>query len=296
LPTRKQVFSASAAASAALLGVGFAGYLGDGLPSRLPEGYALRQQILTQLQAERQRNIQSGRCNLNGKGLYQTPGAFLTHWDCRPKEKNGRTPRLVVVGDSHAADIANALSLNGVDHVQITGSACPLLLRRSVLSDQCAVVRTLVDAQLRPTDWVILANQFQPHEVAPDYIDTVMADWAGRSAKTLILSPLPEYPMLGNAFLMQGPARVNNLRPDTAILEGFKNSIATLEMPQDVRFVDTVGLLCGGTRSCRPADEGKLTYVDPHHLSNDAAKTLGARLVQFLQNEGWQDTAVAALN
>lgn len=287
LATRPQVFITSALASVVIFSVGFAGYLANGFPTRLPSGYELRQERLAELRAVRHADIRSGTCNFNRKGPHQTLEEFLTHWDCMPEDDAHTAPRLVVVGDSHAADIASALSLNGVEHIQITSAACPLLLDKKELPPNCAVVRTLLDKHLRADDWVILANQFQRDEVTQSYIRNVMQEWAPRSAKTLLLAPRFEFPRFENAFLMQGPERLRNLLPETSVWQDFTEAVATLDVPKTLRVIDTVSLLCSDLAHCAAVKDGQLMYVDSHHFSGKAARQVGANLARQLQAEGW---------
>ncbi|WP_299962004.1 acyltransferase family protein [uncultured Roseobacter sp.] len=287
LPTRPQVFTTSALASAVILGAGFVGYLANGFPTRLPAGYEIRQERLAELRAVRHADIRSGVCNFNRKGPHQTLEDFLGHWDCAPEEQGARAPRLIVVGDSHAADISSALTLNGIDHIQITSSACPLLLDKAGVPPNCEVIRRLLDKHLRPDDWVILANKFQPHEVTESYIRNVVEEWAPRSARTLLLAPRFEFPSFENAFLMQGAARLDNLQPETETWQDFTETVAKLEVPETIRLIDTTSLLCADLAQCSPVKDGQLMYVDGHHFSGEAARQVGASLARKLQAEGW---------
>lgn len=287
LATRPQVFTASALTSALILAVGLVGHFANGFPNRLPAGYEIRQERLAELRAVRHADIRSGVCNFNRKGPHRTLEDFLGHWDCAPEEQGARAPRLIVVGDSHAADISSALTLNGIDHIQITSSACPLLLDKAGLPPNCAAVRTLLDKHLRADDWVILANQFQRDEATQSYIRNVMQEWAPRSAKTLLLAPRFEFPRFENAFLMQGPERLHNLPPETTVWQDFTEAVATLDVPKTMRVIDTVSLLCSDLAHCTAVKDGQLMYVDSHHFSGQAARQVGAGLAQHLQAEGW---------
>lgn len=61
------------------------------------------------------------------RGAYRCLGPFLQNWDCLGRGGNGLIPTgIAIYTDSHAADIAGALWLNGFDALELTGNGCSL--------------------------------------------------------------------------------------------------------------------------------------------------------------------------
>lgn len=283
LPTRAGVFAASALAGAALLGLGLAGHLAGGFPGRMAPGFEDRQAQLRDLHLARRDGIRAERCNFDQP---QVPGAieaFIARWDCLPDSVAGPAPRVLVFGDSHAADISNALNQNGFDHVQVTGIACSLLPAPIGAEADCAALRDLAAAHLRPQDIVILANRFQGAEASPARLEEALAAWAPLAGQVLLLAPRPEFDRLTTAFLMEGAEKLHGLPPQTGQIERFYRAVADLSLPDNSTVVDSWKLFCEGRERCDPVAGTEPLYVDPHHFSNRAAKRVGAELIRYLQ-------------
>ena len=274
LQRRAALFAAAGGALALMLAVGLAGHLAQGFPGRLPAGYADRARLLAAAEAGRETGIRAGLCHFGQRARSGDVAVFLDRWDCRP----GTEPRIAVFGDSHAADVAMALRLNGIAPLQLGGAGCPLL-RTATEARYCPPLRARFEAELRPGDMVLLANHFGAAEIAPDYLARLVAYWAGRGLQVAILTPRPEYPGFVRAFLWRGPAGIAVLRPDAGAAQGFAAALGPL--PGDLTVIDSGALFCpdGG---CPPLAEGELLVTDGQHLTRAGARRFGAALAAEL--------------
>ncbi|GFE52480.1 hypothetical protein So717_42330 [Roseobacter cerasinus] len=287
LATRARVFAASGVAGVALLIFGFVGYGAGGFPQRLPDAYGARQATLEAEWRDRQDAVWAGTCHFNKRGAFGELPDFLDQWNCIPPGDDLTRPRLVVYGDSLAADIASALTQQNIDHLQLTGASCALALDDTEEPPYCKALKERLKVHLRAGDWLLLANSYAPTEIQGAYLDRVVADWSARADKLLLFTPRPEYPQLKQRFLWFGEDRLAQTTPDMHKALLFSASMSETRPPTNVHILDSAGLICAGRVPCSPVTDGKLLYIDKEHFTNGAARSFGAELIPELQRLGW---------
>lgn len=226
----------------------------------------------------RDKGIRAGKCHYNrdtGDGIT----GFLDRWSCT----NADEPGLVslpagIFGDSHAADKAHAIRLNGFDVLQMTGAGCPLIPGLPA-RPQCDALRDAFHAHMADLDLhtVILARRYLPEELTPDYLQSVVDYWTARYDSVYLFTPTPVFPDFDRQVQMLKPEGLRLLRPDPALREGFASAIAGVDL-KGVHLIDTWALFCPDPAACAPWDSAS-KLVDKYHLSVHGAQELGRRLM-----------------
>lgn len=118
----KSVVQLGVAGSVLIGAIGLSGHISEGFRDlRITNVAFARDAVLQQVRIERQKLIRAGICHFDEN---LPIGTFIAKWNCKSNDENLFDSRVVVFGDSHAADKAIALRLNGVDTWQITGAGC----------------------------------------------------------------------------------------------------------------------------------------------------------------------------
>lgn len=267
------VFGSSAVVGAFLVGTGAILVTKGGVPSRMPSSFFNNQIALTDLQDRRMEVIRAGTCQFNRMGQFSTIGSFIENWDCAPATEPSRI--VAVFGDSHAADKAAALRLAGIDPMQVTGAGCSLLPEPG----HCGRLLDLFhrEAEKRNITTVMIANQYEQHELDPSYLQQVIDYWTARYKHVILFSPTPRWHKFERTFLRDGLQGVSALVADQRDAEVFVRRIDDLQLPDAMRVVDTGHLLCRGQVPCRSTTE-MLFVVDDAHLSEQGARIMGTGL------------------
>ena len=123
------VFTTGAAMSAVIVAIGLSGSVTNGYEQefiRNNDGAMIAR--IKAMQDERQILIRAGECYFNTLGKHKDIASFLSNWDCAadPRFADAKPVPLIVVGDSHSADVVLALKLNGYAPLQMGGADCSL--------------------------------------------------------------------------------------------------------------------------------------------------------------------------
>ena len=283
--SRGAIFGLSGASLVAMVGLGLAGSLSDGAEGRLnPAAIAKRAELAANFDGM-QAAIRSGTCSFTERGRFQRLGPFLENWDCRGTGGNGLTSTgIAIFGDSHAADIAGALWLQGRDALQLTGNGCSLA--PSQMSPPCHQIADRFRAELARagTTEVWLANRFNAAELETEIMTEMAAYWTLPGVKVTIFSPLPEFPafepkMIRYAWLGEVP----DLRADTHSHNRFiQADIQQILTEAGMAMADSLPLFCADRPHCSPLAGEQMLMNDESHLSPEGAKLFGLGVVALL--------------
>ncbi len=293
--SRSAVFGLSGASLVAMVGLGLAGSLSEGAEGRLnPEAIAKRAELAANFTAM-QAAIRSGTCSFTERGPYQRLGPFLEHWDCRGQGGAGlggaglggaglRPTGIAIYGDSHAADIAGALWLNGLDALQLTGNGCSLA--PSQMNQPCRQIAERFRTELARAGvtQVWLANRFSAAELATGTMAELAAYWTLPGVRVTIFTPLPEFPGFEPRMIrFAWRGEVPDLRPDLRTHDRFVQADLHQILSQSgIAVADSTALFCSGRPDCSPLAGDAMLMNDESHLSPAGAKLFGAGLLSLL--------------
>ena len=139
--------------------------------------------------------IRRGICHFR-KGINPPIEDFLVHWRCT----GGKTGRgILVVGDSHAGDVAAGFMLNRIEIAQMTGAGCILSPKR--MSRDC---RRLFDLALSHGDtfkMIVMANDQTSNLYTKEDIDDMLIYWGMIHIPIVWLSDMPHFPEINDLKL-----------------------------------------------------------------------------------------------
>lgn len=276
--SRAQIFGLSAAGTAVMIGIGAAGMATNGFLGR----YAPEDRYLASLSKRE-------------AGAY-VHARFESLRD-RPFRADDPRPKLILVGDSYAEDLTNALFEAGLaERVQLSTHAisarCGNLHLDFDFSDRidevdrhrCATDRDYADRGLQKrlveADIIWLASSWREWqaELLPQSLQRIERDFGKRP----LVFGRKNFGDVNRLRLLQMPAadRVNAENPMSAEHLA-TNRLMLKTLPTD-QFIDVSALLCGSGEDCRLFDDGgALVSYDGGHLSKTGAVLYGRRLAEL---------------
>ncbi|MBS0565588.1 MAG: acyltransferase [Proteobacteria bacterium] len=223
-----------------------------------------------------------GLCELNTSFLNIRIEQFERSWNCVPPAGAPTTvSNLAIYGDSHATDIASALRFNGVDVLYMAEAGCSL--SPLTMKSKCRRVADFMKEQIaahKITDlWLV--NYYEPNELTPEAVASMIAYWKATGTRLTIFSPTPEFLDLKNRMLRTvGEGRplslVRHAEPEA---EFFRPEVQSLLKAAGVRVIDSGAIFCKVMPDCLPLDDGQPLMIDDHHLTLEGARRFGAVLV-----------------
>lgn len=268
------------AGSALIAGIGIYLILQDGRAGRWYQDAAFleRYDVVNQLHRQRSTNIRAGECHFNGRGKHRKIDEFVRKWSCAPNDEAELNPsRIGVFGDSHSADKAVALRLNGIDTMQIGGAGCSLLPPENE-AGRCAKLIELFHEKAAVYDLstVVLANYYSGRELTPDYLKRVLEYWSGRYTKVFVFSPMPRYGRWRESFLRTSKP---SFEADSSSHRKFFEALKKLDIPANAQIINTSQIFCAAWSECDFGKSGKHPLTDYGHLSTYGARVFGKTLL-----------------
>lgn len=151
--------------------IGYFTYARDGLLFRSIADSAMQQReaIRKSVSSQRSLGVKRGICHFNQSKSKLEIESFIENWNCFSDNEDLVDSRVLVFGDSHSADLAMALRLNGIDVVQISGSGCPLNLSLiNTKTAYCTQLFNLVDTHSNVFDSIFLSNRFPKEQLTKE--------------------------------------------------------------------------------------------------------------------------------
>jgi len=232
---------------------------------------------------DRQRAIFSGTCSFDGQhGRYRVFSEFISAWDCW----GSTTPRTVVVGDSHAADIAMSLRSIGWDIGQMTGAGCSIV--PSQMAETCRQQFDFIrrNAAAKGLNVLVLGNRFRPSELTEESRREIEDYWFWPGVKIWFFTGLPETTNLASLRprATMHSLDINSLQLDEAgslPSEHFAELLAR-DKP-DLRVFNSRKLICGIDQeaACTWHTHGKVLLIDGQHLTVEGAVLFGRRIAEM---------------
>lgn len=263
-------------AGATLIGtVGLAGHMNEGF-RELRAGNAVfaRDTVLQQARTERQQLIRAGTCHFDENLPIAT---FIERWNCRSNDGRLLDSRVAVFGDSHGADKAVALRLNGVGVWQITGAGCEVA-PEFIKDDrkQCMELFRLFESQKPSLKGIILANRFAMHELTDAYVEATLRYWGQTGLPVILFAPMPEFSSQQQEYATKGVATIPpSYERETRFFELLKRHV----IPPNIVILRASDYWCGDS-ACVVARNGEYLMTDEDHLSRRGAELFGKALME----------------
>lgn len=255
--------------------IGVAGHVSEGFRGLRAGNVAhARDAALQQVRAERQQFIRAGTCHFDENLPIET---FIAKWNCKSNDENLIDSRVVVFGDSHAADKAVALRLNGVDVWQITGAGCDIA--PDVVKDDrkyCRELFRLLENQKSSLKGVFLANRFAVHDLTDEYIEAVLRYWGQTGLPVILFSPMPEFSAQQQEYAAKGSTTIP---PSHEREAKFFDLLKKRAIPPNIVILKASEYWCGA-QACAVASNGKYMMTDEDHLSQRGAELFGKALME----------------
>jgi peptidoglycan/LPS O-acetylase OafA/YrhL len=228
------------------------------------------------------REFGTGRCFEIPTGNYLDPACLRIATD---------RPSVLLVGDSHAAQLSQALRERlepGLRLQQVTVAGCrPALDTRGLR--RCRRVRDII---LRETDLsrvsaIVLAGRWEQEDIGP-LAKTVASLRARKVPVVAVIGPVVEYDadmpdILARAMLAGDPERIAALRITER--EAVDDRLGPAVRAAGGRYLSHFAIECP-TRRCRLfMPDGAPTHIDHSHLSPLAARVVADRIVPLLRDK-----------
>jgi peptidoglycan/LPS O-acetylase OafA/YrhL len=194
--------------------------------------------------------------------------------------------RVLIIGDSHAKDMFNALTRNQALFAG-TGFARFALNRHSLEADLQVMVAT---PNFRAADTILIAPRYHPEY--RDLLATVLAVLAGQGKEILVLGNTAEFDVGGDLPLFDwylrrvgGLAGLNAAAPryEAPGAVAREAGIRAIAVAAGAGFLSRRDLMCDGERCTLATPAGLKTMYDDTHWTLDGAALFGRRAAEA----GW---------
>lgn len=236
--------------------------------------------LVQQARNERQLLIRAGTCHYDEN---LPIGRFIENWNCRSDDEELFDSKVLVFGDSHAADKVVALRLNGLDALQVTGAGCQVAPGH-VKQDRLHCLK-LFDLLLREksnANVIMVANRFAESELNEAYIEEILQYWGGMDIPVVLFSPSPDFARQHEELVKTGRA---TYPPSFERENRFFDLLGRFDLPDNIRVLKASDYWCprkaGAERDnkvCSVYKGGTLLMTDEDHLAEAGARNFGKLL------------------
>lgn len=207
---------------------------------------------------------------------------FKKQWDCLG---SGEMVDVVVIGDSHAADIAHSLRESGVNVGQLTGAGCSL--EPLFMAPYCKTIfnhlkeNYLDNGRLKG---VILANRFNEYEMSNLAVSNTNEYW-NPEVKKIIFSSKPEYPRFQNQLIRNRLNNAEHYYVDFARADRSYEVYSSYK-GENQKVINTKQLFCSiaNTEQCNPVFRNEILVSDDSHFSSAGAIFFGNAISDLVLN------------
>jgi peptidoglycan/LPS O-acetylase OafA/YrhL len=282
---RQVVWRTAATCSVVLIAMGLAAHVAHGFQERMPAAYVSELRHFKVLRTQRTRWLKTS-CYLH-QDVLAAIGRELQPGICTPQSERAR---VLVVGDSHAADKAMALRMNDVVVDHVTGPDCSLAPSKMEYKCRQRFDVLIRNGVFKRYDLVLLADRWNDAEEVADFARE-LDYWKGSGARLAIFGPMPEFGHFAERtayHVGQGSSRVQ--AASLSVMD--ERKLAETQLPlrriaesHGLEFVDTAAYFCAlsGQRDCAPVTGQEYLVVDYGHLSETGAKLFGSRITTDLR-------------
>ncbi len=212
-------------------------------------------------------------------------------WDTCLGRDTG-APRLILFGDSHAADLWLALKDNsrGFSLRQVTATYCPPLLPSYAtgLPFCTKVVGRFFGDYLKashPRDTIMMSERWNPGQLAD--LKTTIRAFRKTGAHVVVVGPAPEYdmalPRLEFASLVRGDPTIIR-RAEVVTIPPLDAALHRVADDEHAQYVSLVGALCSRD-GCRPyAAPNVPMLLDTDHLTTEGARLISPLLIAAVEH------------
>lgn len=263
--------------------IGYNAYVRDGLRFRAAakKMEQFRADAIKKEDKVRQVKIKAGVCQFNKTGQYSDIESFVAHWKCFSDDESLYSSRVLMFGDSHAADKSMGLRLNGVDVVQLGGAGCSI--NPSLATDQrnyCSQLFGLVKKHENAYDVIFLSNSFPMSQINFENISQIFKYWSG-SKKVFLFTPMPDFSTQMNDYIKSGKISSS---PDFQREDNFLAFVEKIGLPSNFQIVKSSDVWCLNRKSsddypCSYANNHEILMTDGGHLSAKGAKIFGRNML-----------------
>jgi hypothetical protein len=190
---------------------------------------------------------------------------------------------IAIFGDSHSADIAEAMRANGGDVMQIGGANCSLT--PELMSPDCRKIARFTKQKIVAGGikrlW--LANRYFPPELTPAAIRSMIEFWKIDGVAVSVFSPMPEYRNLRDVAAKAVWLGIEMpLTLDSRTNQRFMAELKDLFTRSSVGVLDSKKLFCAASQGCAAFAGTTPLMTDGQHLSAEGARRFGRALVEEL--------------
>lgn len=200
---------------------------------------------------------------------------FLQNWNCAGSESG---KGILVVGDSHAAELAAGFKLNGMDIGQMTGAGCWLAPQK--MTRECRALFDLVTSRRGQFKTIVMANDQTYKIYTESEIQSVLAYWGRLHLPIVWLSDMPQFSALNDRKVKNLAKFASDMAGEYPILlDAAQSNYRTMNRIAAGRFevLDSSSTYCSissDKHSCLPYEPGVgWLALETGHLT-----PLGARL------------------
>lgn len=255
---------------------------------------ARSREMIAYLDYDAGREFRSGRCLMNAKT--EREGAQFDSVACVDSISRG-SPRILLLGDSHAAQYYEALrtSFPGIHLAQVTATGCRPLLHPTG-SDRCVLLMQQTFRHLIGNgffDTIILAGRWHAQDLAD--LRQTAAFLGSHASQVYVLGPIIEYRMplprlLAFSYLdnkldePDGDKNIDEERLWARTREIDERMARLLQpLPRHVRYLSVLDAMCRDRNDCETLTRsGQPTQFDYGHLTFDGA----LEVIHKLKSEG----------
>ena len=242
--------------------------------------FVVNEEKVRKVYEERQEAIRAGICHFNKRGKYIEIAEFLENWNCIDSDE-GLTPTgIVITGDSHSADKALSLRLNGFDTYQIGGGGCQLS-ESYVTRDRvyCKLVLQKARDLARGEDIkaVFLSNRFTESELSEEYLQSIFNYWNDIDKPIFLWAPMPNFQQQLDGYLRG----IESIPPRNQREEKFYELLHNVNVPQNFSIIQTSNMWCSSTKlvGCVSFSDNDVLMADQDHLGVEGAKVFGQHVI-----------------
>lgn len=276
--SRKVIFQSALSFTVILSTFGFAGaHYAEKISSYSPGELKVLSHI-KKLKEERQLKIRADECHYNnksGRGVDH----FLKNWNCWNDNQSANLIKipLIIVGDSHAADITVALKENGYLPLHMSGAGCSL--NPDFMNKTCLKIFNKLFKKANQDQYfkhILIANQYDVDELSISAMKKTINYWRKYQINIILVTAGPEFKRFEKAAMLSQDI-FPNVR-DAQYSE--RSDIINYLTKRDVYIINKRALFCSITPNCSyKTPDGKMLIVDSAHLSRYGAEKLGQLLL-----------------